>query len=624
MAKYAALTKYLEDQTDDGVVMSFPELDELIDQLPPSARSHRPWWANAKDSAGQARGWLDAGWSVKSVDMDGEQVTFVRGDGDASDSGGVRRAFLIRSLFEVLENASLPMAAAEALAAVEQSVELSEIELSRNPSGTRRFDTFLRFVSSWANKVGWMSKRGGWALTEAGVDAMHMYDDVELYRTLTRLYREKNKKHDKRGQTKTQRQARVLAALDAVEAGSWTSFTDLREALGITDNQIYADIEGLPAREAMRVLRSDGALSSMKNLIAEDQKAVLVAEGVTFDVADRADQEQRVGPEVLIDAIKEIEDARKDDDSSPVGVLVSDATAELAAELHIPLVWLQECIDLLCDRPQLIFYGPPGTGKTFIAQRLAEHIAGDNVRLVQFHPAYSYEDFFEGYRPNPEGGFELKFGPMRKIALEAKDDPSTPFVLIIDEINRGNLAKVFGELYFLLEYREKSVDLLYSDSGGGFTLPPNVFIIATMNTADRSIALVDTAMRRRFAFMPLHPSEVPASGVLRSWLRANGLSTYHADLLEALNARIEDPDFKIGPSYFMRSAVHDPQGLERMWRTSLLPLLEEHHFGEMSRNEVADRYGLAAIEASIHKVDEPAPDQYERTEDVENATPPPA
>lgn len=291
--------------------------------------------------------------------------------------------------------------------------------------------------------------------------------------------------------------------------------------------------------------------------------------------------------------------------SRPV-LALPGATDGLAEQLHVDRAWLDECVELLRDRPQLIFYGPPGTGKTYIAQALATHLAGDNVRLVQFHPAYSYEDFFEGYRPLESGGFALKPGPLRKVVDAARENPSTPYVLIIDEINRGNLAKIFGELYFLLEYRDQNVDLLYAtDDDIGFTLPKNVFIIGTMNTADRSIALVDSAMRRRFAFVPLHPSETPTRDVLRRWLTASGLDTGVADLLDELNARIEDPDFKIGPSYLMRSAVHVDGGLERAWRTAILPLLEEHHYGEGV--DVQQRYGLSAIQRRVSRrlVDEP-------------------
>lgn len=204
--------------------------------------------------------------------------------------------------------------------------------------------------------------------------------------------------------------------------------------------------------------------------------------------------------------------------AKPASVVLPGATDELAASPHVSKDWLQECLELLNDRPQLVFYGPPGTGKTYIAQKLAKHIAGDKVRLVQFHPWYSYEDFFEGYRPTKGGGFDLTPGSMRRVVDSAKKNPSVAHVLIMDEMNRGNLAKVFGELYFLLENREEAIELLYGE--GDFNLPPNVFIIGTMNTADRSIALVDAAMRRRFALKPLHPSEEPTCSVLRRWLVA--------------------------------------------------------------------------------------------------------
>ena len=223
---------------------------------------------------------------------------------------------------------------------------------------------------------------------------------------------------------------------------------------------------------------------------------------------------------------------------------------------------------------------------------------------MQFHPAYSYEDFFEGYRPSAptdDGrvGFALTPGPFRRLVEAARESPSTPYVLIIDEINRANLAKVFGELYFLLEYRDETIDLLYASGDEvGFSLPDNVLLMGTMNTADRSIALVDAAMRRRFAFVQLHPSEPPTSGMLRRWLQREGHPVAAADLLDALNALIEDPDFKIGPSYLMRPEAHRAKdGLERVWRSAILPLLEEHHYGEGI--DVAERYGLVRLRASL-------------------------
>ena len=167
---------------------------------------------------------------------------------------------------------------------------------------------------------------------------------------------------------------------------------------------------------------------------------------------------------------------------------------ELAAELLLTVNFLKEIETLLKEKRQVVFQGPPGTGKTYVAQKLAEHLAGskDRVTLVQFHPSYAYEDFVQGYRPSlleGQPGFELKDGPLLQTARRAEEDADGDHYLVIDEINRGNLAKVFGELYFLLEYRDKSMRLQYQ-TDKEFSLPRNLYIIGTMNTADRSIALV--------------------------------------------------------------------------------------------------------------------------------------
>lgn len=293
-----------------------------------------------------------------------------------------------------------------------------------------------------------------------------------------------------------------------------------------------------------------------------------------------------------------------DDDSGPASELVlRDADEALADALLVDKAWLQDVVELIRDHRQVIFYGPPGTGKTYLAQHLARHLTEPHaVKLVQFHPSYSYEDFFEGFRPSAASdgrvGFDLKPGPFRRLVDAARHDTLTPYILIIDEINRANLAKVFGELYFLLEYRDQSVGLLYSAGDeDDFTLPGNVFLIGTMNTADRSIALVDAAMRRRFAFVSLHPADEPVRGLLDRWLDRHGLPNDAAALLAALNARIPDVNFAVGPSYLMRPGVHTPGGLERVWRTFILPLLDELHYGDGV--DIPDRYGLTALRKAV-------------------------
>ena len=288
---------------------------------------------------------------------------------------------------------------------------------------------------------------------------------------------------------------------------------------------------------------------------------------------------------------------------------LSPADAALAGQVYLPQDWLQEVIDLLVEKRQLIFYGPPGTGKTFLAQRLAEHLTkqGGGVEIVQFHPSYGYEDFFEGYRPAQTSDgvgvtYELTPGPLMRIAEAAAQDPTQPYVLVIDEINRGNLPKIFGELLFLLEYRDAQIPLQYSPESQ-FGLPKNLFLIGTMNTADRSVALVDAALRRRFYFVPFMPSEAPVRDVLAAWLKDKDLDDRPARFLTALNERIANEEIAIGPSYFMTSGSVDPD-LKRIWKYAILPVLEEHFYGV--NRDVEAEFGLDALEKALSTEVSPA------------------
>jgi MoxR-like ATPase len=262
---------------------------------------------------------------------------------------------------------------------------------------------------------------------------------------------------------------------------------------------------------------------------------------------------------------------------------------QLAESLYVDPDFIERVITLLRQKKQVIFHGPPGTGKTYVARKLAEHLAGTDgsVELVQFHPSYAYEDFVQGYRPAKDGaGFTLREGPLLRAAQRAVDSPQGTHVLIIDEINRGNLAKVLGELYFLLEYRKEEISLQYADTP--FRLPDNLWIIGTMNTADRSIAIVDGALRRRFYFVPFFPSEPPVKGILSRWLERNKRDlAWVADVVDRANEQLQDRHAAVGPSHFMRDDL-DASWVDLIWQHSILPYVAEQLFGEESRLDEFD------------------------------------
>ena len=283
---------------------------------------------------------------------------------------------------------------------------------------------------------------------------------------------------------------------------------------------------------------------------------------------------------------------------------------QLAEKLNLPIAFLTDIERLLEDKRQVIFQGPPGTGKTFAAQEVARCLAGSDgrVTVVQFHPSYAYEDFVQGYRPALENGqptFVLRSGPLLLAAQAARAEPDAKHYLVIDEINRGNLAKVFGELYFLLEYREKGIRLQYSEEPDTrFSLPDNLHFIGTMNTADRSIALVDLALRRRFHFVEFHPDAPPIKGLLRRWLSTNVAAdmSWVADVVELANEQLsDDRHAAIGPSHLIKEDLSTAD-VERIWRHSVLPYIEERLFGSAER--VAE-FDLDTLRAKVAPVSEP-------------------
>ena len=262
---------------------------------------------------------------------------------------------------------------------------------------------------------------------------------------------------------------------------------------------------------------------------------------------------------------------------------------DFIAEVYIDESRYATLKNLLHKKKNIILQGAPGVGKTFAAERLAYSIMGEKdtsrIMVVQFHQSYSYEDFIMGYRPN-ESGFSLAKGPFYNFCKAAEPDDRDYF-FIIDEINRGNLSKIFGELLMLIENdkRGKQVRLLYSDEQ--FSVPKNVHIIGMMNTADRSLAMIDYALRRRFAFFEFEPAFSSEGFKNYQAAIANKKFDSLVNVVEAMNRAISadgslGSGFRIGHSYFCTGNDVDDAWLSDLVEYELVPLIREYWFDEVA------------------------------------------
>jgi 5-methylcytosine-specific restriction protein B len=283
---------------------------------------------------------------------------------------------------------------------------------------------------------------------------------------------------------------------------------------------------------------------------------------------------------------------------------------DLSEETHVPIEELTDLLDILEEKQQVIFEGPPGSGKTYIAEKLARYVSENQLsgehdsrfNIVQFHQSYGYEDFVQGIRPitGSDGNlsYELRDGIFKRFCDTAADDPDGKHVIVIDEINRGDVSRILGELLLLFEYRDKSIDLAYSGPNDlRFSIPPNVYILGTMNTADRSLTQIDYALRRRFYFYRLIPVVNGEAAVLARWLDSELFDAEAKgqilDLFIKLNQRIDEllgENYQIGHSFFMVKGIDQFAVQERVFQRAILPLLEEYFHNHRNRREVVSGF----------------------------------
>ncbi|MBW3087220.1 AAA family ATPase [Bifidobacterium sp. 82T24] len=300
--------------------------------------------------------------------------------------------------------------------------------------------------------------------------------------------------------------------------------------------------------------------------------------------------------EIIDDGALDIDGASTDDEHT----LEPYSREKFLDEVYVSERTYDNLVAALDRKKNIILMGAPGVGKTFMAKRLAYSIMGEKdskrVTMVQFHQNYSYEDFMLGYRPT-DNGFALKYGVFYEFCKKAEADEDRPYYFIIDEINRGNLSKIFGELFMLIENDKRGLSLRLPYADELFSIPKNVFIIGMMNTADRSLAMIDYALRRRFAFIELEPG-FDTDG-FNSYMHALQSEKFNRLItaVKELNREIARDDslgkgFRIGHSYFcgLDSKTANEQTLSGIVEYELIPLLEEYWFDEPQKvDEEADK-----------------------------------
>ncbi len=300
---------------------------------------------------------------------------------------------------------------------------------------------------------------------------------------------------------------------------------------------------------------------------------------------------QIVGKVNRINAAKREHKLKPNIDLSPHYTYYTYTKDDFLNEVFITEQRYDMLVSILKNKKNIILQGAPGVGKTFAAKRLAYSIMGETdynrIELVQFHQNYSYEDFIMGYKPT-EDNFELKEGIFHHFCKKAENNQDKDYFFIIDEINRGNMSKIFGELLMLIENDYRGTEITLAYDGSSFSVPENLYIIGMMNTADRSLAMIDYALRRRFSFFEMEPG-FDSEGFVQYQTKLNN-DTFNQliEKIKELNTEIANDrslgkGFRIGHSYFCNWNECTDEKMQAVVDFDILPMLDEYWFDDTSK-----------------------------------------
>lgn len=351
-------------------------------------------------------------------------------------------------------------------------------------------------------------------------------------------------------------------------------------------------------------IASKASLNKILNMFGLDLDRKLLTSNKSFEIAkyirENIPEVSQRDPQYIGNALwrfiktinSDTEVVEDEDEAEDEGNYTED---NFKSEVFISDKKYNDIVSLLERKKNIILTGAPGVGKTFMAKRLVYSLLGskDNSRIamVQFHQSYSYEEFIEGYRPTPEGGFKLEKGLFYNFCKKAEQDQDNPYYLIIDEINRGNLSKIFGELLMLIEADKRGTELMLAYSKEEFSVPNNLHIIGLMNTADRSLAMIDYALRRRFSFINIEPAYGTDKFIGKfSEIFDNSYDEVMNMIVELNNDIKDDPSlgegFMIGHSYFCIEKKDGSKAnnadIKEILKYDIKPLIEEYWYDEKS------------------------------------------